>query len=506
MPAGQQGNAMVFHSTTFLFLFLPALLLAYHLAGRYGRQAELFVLLTGSLVFYAWWSIPFLAILLFSAVLNFSFAGFIRTQRQSPRGKLILTLAIALNLALLGYFKYVNFFIETINAFTGNPIALHPLLLPIGISFYTFQQIIYLVDTYNEDDEPVSFFQYLLFVVFFGYVTSGPITRQKEIVPQFKQPGVPLDTERLLVAVSLFAFGLFKKIVIADNIAPWSNTVFDAAHAGAAIGMLDAWFGATIFLFQLYFDFSGYCDMALALGYLFGIALPINFNSPLQARNAIEFWQRWHITLTRAITNYLYMPIAIRVMRAAQRYQLNKWSHFLVAVAFPLIVTFLIAGLWHGAGWTFVVFGLIWGVALTIAHAWRAAGMRPLPHVLAWGLTMGVAVLSMVCFRAPSFTAAVHLYTSMIGAGSAGTALLPVGLTACVVAALFALTLFAPNAPQIMRRFPRISTDAIEPPSSPVASRVLWQFRSADVVFVTALLLIAAMSIGDNSQFLYHKF
>jgi alginate O-acetyltransferase complex protein AlgI len=497
---------MVFHSTAFLFAFLPALLAAYHVAGRWGRERELLVLLVGSLVFYAWWSVPFLAILLLSAAFNFFFGRLIRANRQAGRSRLFLTVGIALNLALLGYFKYVNFFIETINVFTANPIPLHPLLLPIGISFYTFQQIIYLVDTYNEDDEPTTgFFQYLLFVVFFGYVTSGPITRQKEIVTQYRQPAVRLDVERLLVAVSLFALGLFKKIVIADNIAPWSNTVFDAAQAGAAVGALEAWLGATVFLFQLYFDFSGYCDMALALGYLFGIALPINFNSPLQAKSAIEFWQRWHITLTRAITNYLYMPMAIRVMRAAQRYRLSKAWHFLVAVAFPLIVTFLIAGLWHGAGWTFVAFGLIWGVALTLNHAWRSFAPAPLPGALAWALTMGIAVLSMVCFRAESLAAATRLYASMAGHGDIGAPLLSVPLVAATVVVLFALVLITPNALQIMRGFP-VSTDPIEAPRSPLAGRLLWQLRSIDVALVAVMLLIAAMSLGDTSQFLYYKF
>lgn len=495
---------MVFHSSSFFFVFLPALLLAYHLSERYGRQAQLFVLLAASLVFYAWWSVPFLAILLTSATLNFAFARLIRAKRQTAHGKLLLTAAIVLNLALLGYFKYVNFFIETMNAFAATPIALHPLWLPIGISFYTFQQIVSLVDAYNEDDVPATFWQYLLFVVFFGYVTSGPITKQNEIIPQLQQPAPPLNAERLLVALSLFAFGLFKKLVIADNIAPWANAVFDAANRGGAVGMVDAWLGATVFLFQLYFDFSGYCDMALALGFLFGIALPLNFNSPLQAKSAIEFWQRWHITLTRTITNYLYMPIAIRVMRAAQRYQLGSVTHFLAVIAFPLIVTFLIAGLWHGAGWTFVVFGLVWGIALTINHAWRRAELK-LPGALAWVLTMAVAVLSMVFFRANDLTSASQLIASMVGHTATASTLLPQPLSALMIAGLFALSLIAPNAPQIMRAFP-VSTDTVESPTLPAASRITWQLRSVDVVLIAVLLLIAAMSMGDSSQFLYYKF
>lgn len=497
---------MVFHSYAFLLGFLPAVLLASHVFGKYGgRHGQLYALLAGSLVFYGWWSLPFLAILLVSATMNFSLGRLLRASRQKPsRGKWILIGAIALNLALLGYFKYVNFFIESINAFVANPIALHPLLLPIGISFYTFQQIVYLVDVYNEDDVPVNFSPYLLFVVFFAYVTSGPITKQRDIVTEFNRPRVPLDAERLLVALALFAVGLFKKLVIADNIGPWANTVFDAAQTGVALSAIDAWLGATVFLFQLYFDFSGYCDMALALGFLFGIALPINFNSPLQAKSATEFWQRWHITLTRIITNYLYMPIAIRVMRATQRFELGKAAHFLLAVAFPLIVTFLIAGLWHGAGWTFVMFGLVWGVALTINHAWRSTGWT-LPSPLAWLLTMGVAVISMVFFRADSMSSAASLLASMLGNSPAAVTLLPVGLATLTIVALFALVLGAPNAPQIMRAFP-ISTDEVEPPQSPIARRLTWQFRTVDVALVAVALVIAALSIGDSSSFLYYKF
>lgn len=496
---------MLFHSSAFLFVFLPALLAAYHVLGRYGRQWELFVLLAASLVFYAFWSIPFLAILLLSATLNFSLGRWLRAERGSRRGRWILAGGIAANLVLLGYFKYANFFVDTINAFLAAPMPLQSLWLPIGISFYTFQQIIYLVDVYNEDDQPVTFFQYLLFVVFFAYVTSGPITRQNEIVPQFNRPSTGIDAQRVLVAAALFAFGLFKKLVVADNLAPSVNTVFDAAAGGAALTSVDAWLGATLFLFQLYFDFSGYCDMAMALGYLFGIALPLNFNSPLQAKSAIEFWQRWHITLTRTITNYIYMPIAIRVMRKAQRYRLGKTSHFLVAVAFPLLATFLIAGLWHGAGWTFVVFGLIWGIALTLNHAWRTFGLPPLPPALGWALTIGVAVVSMVFFRADNLVTAAHVLQAMFGATAAVTSVLPIALPAVVAIGLFLLALTAPNAPQIMRGFP-VSTDQIERPTSNVASLIAWQYRAVDVALIALLLLVAALSSGDSSQFLYYKF
>jgi alginate O-acetyltransferase complex protein AlgI len=502
---------VLFHSSMFIFGFLPVVVAGYVLLGRaYGRAAALGWLLAASLIFYGSWSLSFLPILLGSAAFNYAAGRAIRGLRTRGRAATVAAgVGIAVNLATLGYFKYANFFIENVNlAFsaTGSSLPHLNVILPLGLSFFTFQQIAFLIDTVNGRDEKPTFLQYLLFVAFFPTVTSGPISNTQEIIPQLREKkafGITFDA--FAAGVTLFSLGLFKKLVLADTLAPYVDSVFDAASRGLAVGTVDAWLGTTAYFLQLYFDFSGYCDMALGIGALLGIRLPLNFNSPLKATSVIDYWRRWHMTLTRFITAYLYMPMAVRLSRHCRRHGHGSIARFLLSVALPAVLTFVLAGLWHGAGWTFVLFGLVWGVALSINNAWREARLPPLPPVAGWMLTMSVALLSMALFRADNLAAAGTVIGAMLGATGVGSSLVSARLLLPLLIVLVAALLLAPNTQQLLRNY-AITGDAIDEPESGWRGGIAWRYGAAGVICTATVFLVAVLSITGTSHFLYYKF
>jgi alginate O-acetyltransferase complex protein AlgI len=500
---------MLFHSPSFLFVFLPATMAAAVLAYRLaGRRTGLLALLGASLVFYASWKVAFLAVLLGSAVANFGIARLM--QKFQNRGSVLATVGIAANLAMLGYFKYADFFIENLNlalvAQGITPWSMLHIALPLGVSFFTFQQIAYLVDTLNGRHEQHTFIEYLLFVSFFGSVTSGPITTLREILPQLRHGDLFSPTfERVTSAAALFGFGLFKKIVVAEAFAPSANAMFDAVARGQAISSMDAWGGTVAYFLQLYFDFSGYCDMAMAIGALFGIKLPINFNSPLKATSVLEYWKRWHITLTRFITMYLYMPIAVRMARRCQRRKSGPVTRFILAVAFPSIAAFALAGLWHGAGWTYIVFGLLWGVALSINYAWREARMPDVPAAVGWFLTMFVALLSMVLFRANTLPEAATVFAAMFTGPSPATWVLDWKTLVPLEIAVVLFLVIAPNTTEILRNY-AVTTDDIANQTRKWLQAVAWRPNTIGMIVSAALITVSLLSSGDVSGFLYYKF
>lgn len=507
---------MPFHSPFFVFVFLPLTAIGAALFARmWGSRAALSLLLVSSLAFYGAWGFGLLPVLLGSAGMNYGVGRLVRRLRsagEQQRATVVAATGIAINVALLAGSKYADALVVGVNwvvVAAGLPPMPQPgLLLPLGLSFYTFQQIAYLADTLNGSDELHSFRDYLLFVSFFGTVTSGPITNQKEILPQLRQDSwVSPDFGSMAAGLALFSFGLFKKLVLADALAPYADATFDAAARGAAIGTADAWLGVCAYFFQLYFDFSGYCDMALGAAVLVGIRLPWNFNSPMKASSVSDYWRRWHITLTRFITMYVYMPMAVRLARqCARRGIRGPAPRFLISVALPVIATFVVAGVWHGNGWTFVLFGLVWGVALAIEYAWREARLPKLPQPVGWLLTMIVALVSMALFRATDLPAALTVLLGMFGFAAPGTSSLisvPVVLPLLIV--LGGLLLVAPNAREIFHGF-KVSSDIEEERTSVRLSWFTWRNDPLHAAYSAITFLAAVLSAGESTAFLYYKF
>ncbi|QJB56590.1 MBOAT family protein [Pseudodesulfovibrio sp. zrk46] len=310
-------------------------------------------------------------------------------------------IGVGLNVLLLAYFKYVDFFIGNFNFVTDSKWDTLGIAIPLGISFFTFQQIAYVVDCSEGRADKCSFSDYALFVSFFPQLIAGPIVHHREMMPQFKAPdSMKVDIENVIRGGSLFVIGLAKKVVVADSLATYANNVFASADEAT---LISSWLGALAYTFQLYFDFSGYSDMAIGAARIFNIKIPFNFDAPLRSPNIIEFWRRWHITLSNFITSYIYTPMV------------RAWGKFSLSYSLiSLVLTMLIAGLWHGAGWTFVIFGGINGVALAVNHYWRHRRYG-MPRVLGIVLTFLTFMISLVWFRAESCGVALDLLAGMVG-------------------------------------------------------------------------------------------
>lgn len=518
---------MLFHSYVFVVVFLPIVLAVYFpLARRSNSRPALWWLVAASLVFYGLWDIRFLPLLLGSALVNFAIVwALTRAPEKARRRGALLVLGIMANLAVLAYFKYVNFFLENVNAVLGSQVGYLHLAFPVGISFFTFIQIGCIVDAYNGQVEGLSFSKYLLFATFFPYIMAGPLVQQREMFTQMDaRSGRRVGATQLAVGLTLFAIGLAKKVIIADSIAPYADTMFDAAASGGELSAAIAWLGAVAYTLQLYFDFSGYTDMALAIGFMVGLKLPLNFNSPLKATSIIDFWRRWHITMTRFFTNYVYTPIAMVSMRRAVNRKYPAPRRLFSVVVVPVVITFTVAGLWHGPGWTFVIFGVIHGFALAVNHTWRqlrsAFSLPNLPAIPAWGLTMLVFVVSLVFFRADSVATANRVLASMIGlAGGStevnvgefyGTAMLPGSVTVVPLLIWLAvaggIAVLAPrNSQEILAGYD-VALQSLERESAPSKVIGLWR-PTITWALPVALLIIAAFAVmGQVSPFVYYKF
>ena len=398
---------MLFNSYFFIFLFLPTVLLGFHLIGNQGYHRAAIVWLVGaSLFFYGWWNSAYLILIIFSILFNFSVGiSLSNTFGHKLSKKAILTFGVSTNLVLLGYYKYANFFIDNLNVLSDSNLILTKVILPLAISFFTFQQIAYLVDAYRGQAREYSFLYYCLFVTFFPQLIAGPIVHHKEMLPQFAKAVLyKLRSKDLAIGVTIFALGLFKKVVLADGVSIYSSPVFDAAEAGVILTFFEAWIGALAYTFQLYFDFSGYSDMAIGIARMFGIRLPLNFNSPYKASSIIDFWRRWHITLSRFLRDYLYIPLGGSRKGKVRRY-------------INLMVTMVLGGLWHGAGWTFIIWGMLHGFYLVINHTWRAVFTNrhntALYTFFSWALTFVSVVISWVLFRSDSINSASSMLSSM---------------------------------------------------------------------------------------------
>jgi alginate O-acetyltransferase complex protein AlgI len=465
-----------------------------------------------SLVFYGAWNVRYVPLLLGSICTNFLMSQLLGDARRQPGlRRAVFVLAIAANLTLLGYFKYVDFFLATYSGVTGTPISPWAIVLPLGISFYTFTQIAFLADTWKNQVRERNFAHYLLFVTYFPHLIAGPILHHAEMMPQFRKKAIYCpDWENIAVGLSVFIIGLAKKTLVADAIAPVAHAVFTSADFGERIEFFRAWGGALAYTMQIYFDFSGYCDMAIGISILFGVRLPLNFNSPYKARSIVDFWRRWHMTLSRFLRDYLYIPLGGSRRSRPRRY-LN------------LMITMLLGGLWHGAAWTYVAWGGLHGFYLVVNHAWeflwksiapnkatRPAG--PVLRALSVALTFAAVVVAWVLFRASSFASALRILAGMAGlngidlpakagaakAMAARLGMAPVSQTPYILAICW----LAPNAYQIMGAKNPALND-VEP-----ASKFSWRPSLGWAIGLGILGAVAFTGImtGPPSEFLYFQF
>ena len=519
---------MLFNSYTFLLVFLPIALLGWHALRRAPFRVVLGWLVMVSFVFYGvWnpdpkhpWSPQYVLLILGSCVFNYLLGRQLsRLHREggdscppdrrgdrslaTPHGKLLLTAGVTANLALLGYFKYAGFLAGIAKSLTGWPTTVPEIILPLAISFFTFLQIAYLVDAYRGETEEYHFTDYLLFVTFFPHLIAGPLIHHREMMPQFRKRHHGWHRD-FPVGLGIFLCGLFKKVVIADNLARIATPVFGLAAAdGRDPTMAEAWVGAVAYALQLYFDFSGYSDMALGAARLFGIRFPLNFHSPYKADSIVEFWRRWHMTLSRFLRDYLYIPLGGNRKGPSRRYV-------------NLFLTMLLGGIWHGAGWTFVMWGALHGTYLCLNHAWlglrKKLAWPALPKPLAIAVTFLAVLVGWVYFRAHDFASANRMLASMTGlngfdgwpdkaarvvASAEPLKLLP---------ALIGVWLF-PNTQEIFARYrPALRVKGAPFPAS--GTRRWWQWRPTPAFAAATVLLAVATGLQFDkiSEFIYFQF
>ena len=522
---------MLFNSYQFLFVFLPIALIGYEIAGRWNRRAVVVWLGLASIGFYSYWNPAFVMVLLGSVALNYFAASLIsRRIPNSVDSKAWLWAAIALDLGSLGYFKYLFPFLNGAFSILGSHHAWHNMLLPLGISFFTFTQIAFLVDLQQGIALQQDLSSYVLFVTFFPHLIAGPILHHKDIMPQFQQDRrYRLSLDDFSIGFTWFILGLSKKVLLADYFALSANPAFATGHY---LGVLAAWRGVISYSLQLYFDFSGYSDMALGLARMFSIDFPLNFSSPYKARNIIDFWQRWHITLTQYITAYVYSPLQFRISAQRQEKGLkvsrkaqSTPEGFFHMIAMPMATTMLIAGLWHGAGFQFLLYGLLHGIYLSINHAWRLFRHKRYPqqvmeqrsrvmhtamHCGSVLLTFFAVIVAQIFFRANSTTDAFHMLASLFGFHNIGGSMAMPGedknmlQTAAVVVGL-SIVWFMPNTQQILKNF-KPSLQLTEWDKRPVAPQFRWAPKLRWATAVGTLLLVCLIYMQDPSTFLYFQF
>jgi D-alanyl-lipoteichoic acid acyltransferase DltB (MBOAT superfamily) len=514
---------MFFNSATFLFAFLPLVLGGYLVLER---KSPLMVrqiwLLAASLVFYAWSNPAVLALFLPLTVFNYLFG---KALSRGGHGRWLVTLAVTLNVLVLCYFKYANFFVGNLNALLQTNLFIEKILLPLGISFITFMQIAWLVASHRREAVACTYFEFLLYSAFFPQIVSGPIVYQRESLPQFRKVrGAEERDADLCVGATLFTMGLAKKVLIADTLAPWATQVFWAAGEGHSLSLAAAWIGALAYAFQLYFDFSGYSDMAIGVARMFGVRLPLNFDSPYKAESISDFWRRWHMTLSRFLRDYVYIPLGGSRCGAFRR-SLN------------LFLTMVIGGFWHGAGWTFLLWGALHGGYLVINHLWTSAQeARPWPGawiLKGWGgrlLTFAAVLVAWIFFRASEPGEAWTLLQGLVGThgwltsadplfqksspilvsalSHVGLPLDPQTLMLVTLGVLAGVVWFFPNSQQLLASMsPGLVTyGKTIPPLERPFQRLAWKPSGIWFLATTLLFLWCLLNLSHESSFLYRDF
>lgn len=518
---------MLFNSYSFIFLFLPIVLAGFYLIGkRNGYFASIWLTLA-SLFFYGWWNPEYVLLLIASIVFNFTI-GFNIAKHTNSRKKLSkywLIFGISSNILLLAYYKYTGFILTSYSELFNENTSIPDILLPLGISFFTFTQIAFLVDVSKGYVQEYKLAHYFLFVTYFPHLLAGPFLHHKEMMPQFSlTTPYKINEKDWVIGITIFFMGLFKKVVLADGVAQYVSAPFDMTATGAEISLLDAWGGALAYTFQLYFDFSGYSDMAIGISLLFGIKLPLNFNSPYKATSIIDFWRRWHITLSRFLRDYLYIPLG-GSRRGAFRHYLN------------LLITMLLGGLWHGAGWGFIIWGGLHGLYLLINHGWRNSFIQSIMtyncplffrQISALLLTFIATTVAWVFFRAENIKSATGMLDGMMGShgivlpykylnklGNISNYLASQGVQfrdtrsfAGTEELLWILICFViiwgtPNTQQILAKF----TPALEMVDTKTENH-WWEWKLTKtwlaIGMITAILSI--LSLSEVSEFIYFQF
>lgn len=534
---------MLFNSYAFIFAFFPIVFLGFFRIGKYSHALASLWLAAASIFFYGWWDIRYVSLLLASIVVNYVFGYLIarnlisNRQIDITRARSLLIVAIVSNLTLLGYFKYANFFITNLNQLSGTSLSLGEIILPLGISFFTFTQIAFLVDTYQGKVKEFNFVHYTLFVTYFPHLIAGPVLHHKEMMPQFAQRNVcQVNWDNVGVGLTIFVLGLAKKVLIADSLAEFATPIFSAVAAGGQPMLFEAWIGALSYTAQLYFDFSAYSDMAIGISLMFNVRLPMNFNSPYKATSIIDFWRRWHMTLSRFLRDYLYIPLGGSRHGKAQRY-LN------------LMITMLLGGLWHGAGWTFIIWGGLHGFYLMVNHAWRGFKAKKvwgdggrLAKLGAGALTFLAVVVGWVFFRADSFSSAITMLHGMAGMNGVS---LPTSIASilakfsvrpdwivfeglhplvyfnsayalAILSLAFAIVWLSPNVRQIFQHYRPVCEDIKEYASSKVSQvedneintvkRFQWEPTIKFAWLTSILLAVSIFGLTRVSEFLYFQF
>jgi D-alanyl-lipoteichoic acid acyltransferase DltB (MBOAT superfamily) len=488
---------MLFNSYGFLLVFLPLTWSIYFLLNKYTSfESGKFFLLLASVVFYSWWNPVYVFLLLFTILFNFVVGRQVSNNKTLFTKKALLVLGVTVNLSLLAYYKYCNFFIDNANSVLNTSFSMREIILPLGISFISFQTIAFLVDCYKGQTKEYNLVNYSLFVTFFPQLIAGPIVHHGEMLPQFAQKeNKYINYENLLRGSMLVMLGLVKKVVIADTFAIWANNGFDIA---TTLNFAEAWITSLSYTFQLYYDFSGYCDMAVGVGLMFNIRIPFNFNSPYKARGIADFWRRWHITLSRFLRDYLYIPLGGNKKGFGR--ELSN-----------LLIVFVLGGLWHGAAWTFVFWGFLHGAAIIVERLFRLMKIK-LPVFVSWLLTFTFVNAAWVFFRADSWADAIKVLKGMVGLNGI---VLPESLER-----------FGVLAKSGMISFGEWNSALLEKPY--YSNRILFylvvfsilsvffknsqelllnsKFRLTRVVWIYSLFLFALVLLGDNPQFLYFNF
>jgi D-alanyl-lipoteichoic acid acyltransferase DltB (MBOAT superfamily) len=501
---------MLFTQFEFLFLFLPITLGGYFLLARFieAPAARLSWLAAASLVFYGYWDLNFVPVILISIAVNYVMGLLIAQQTNVKARGWLFALAITANLGALAFYKYTNFGIEIFNALT---VSKHPslaIVLPLGISFFTFTQIAYLADVYGGYHHERSLVKYGLFVTYFPHLIAGPILHHREMMPQFgSEDSRKISIDNIAIGLTILTIGLFKKSFVADGFGLIANPVFQVANANH-LHVMDAWGGALAYSLQIYFDFSGYSDMAIGISTMFGIKLPFNFDAPYKARSIVEFWRRWHISLSRFLRDYLYIPLGGN-RHGPRRRNLN------------LFTTMLLGGLWHGAGFTFVIWGALHGLFLILNHRWSVLTQKH-PMLARWTgsfwyplaalcLTQLAVVLAWVFFRADDPKAAIRIVRGMIGLSTQakmGPSLLVDGRQMLLIAAGYLACLVLPNVNAMFAQW-KVGLETYHNPRPWSILNLTWR-PSIIWAVGTSLCLVAALVMnivaGDTSQFLYFQF
>lgn len=512
---------MLFNQPVFLFGLLPVAWIGFRAICPFNYRLSLIWLVAISLFFYGWGNPRFLILLVTSMIGNYLVGELIRTAKPRPAlQSAILSVAVAADIANLAYFKYLSAIIGFFGSHGILSFSIGSITLPLGISFFTFTQIAYLLDVSSgeaEDRDPVS---YAVFVTFFPHLIAGPILHHAEMMPQFRQRGVlRFNPPDLMVGIVIFTIGLAKKDLIAD---PTSLVVGPAFAHAADLGLFESWRAALSYSLQLYFDFSGYSDMAIGLGRMFGIRFPLNFNSPYKAASIIDYWQRWHMTLTRYLTRYLFNPLALATMHALaarrrrQRRKLSRIDRFSVLVIVPLPITMAIAGIWHGAGLQFLVFGLLHGAYLMVNHLWRhfrgadAVSGGYVQYAANVLLTYLCVLVGSVFFRSSDVTGAMHMLAGMIGIhgveripsfGMGWIEWEPVIRPVAWLSALYSFVLVLPNTQQIMGRF----QPALGYSEATSKATIRYRFTPGWAIAVGVVGAVAVL-LRQQAEFIYFQF